>query len=110
GVTAPNVQSEPYVRAVIEVAEELRAPMIIDVNTWVHPDIPWLVHFARDMAVRASVPIAINLDHGRTYNDLILGIRSGFTSIMVDRSSLSYQENMEQTKEAVKMCHELGIS
>lgn len=110
GVTAPNVQSEPYVRAVIEVAEELKAPMIIDINTWVHPDIPWLVNFCREEAIKASVPIAINLDHGRTYNDMILGIRSGFTSIMVDRSSLPYEENAAQTKEVVRMCHELGIS
>lgn len=110
GVTAPNVQSEPYIRAVVNVAEELKAPMIIDINTWVHPDIPWLVGFAREMCEKASVPIAINLDHGRTYNDMILGIRAGFTSIMVDRSSLPYEENVEQTKEVVKMCHELGIS
>lgn len=110
GVTAPNVQSEPYVRAVVEVAEELKAPMIIDINTWVHPDIPWLVDFARTMAIKSSVPIAINLDHGRTYNDVILGIRSGFTSIMIDRSSLPYEENAAQTREAVKMCHELDIS
>ena len=110
GVTAPNVQSEEYIRAVVKVAEELRAPMIIDINTWVHPDIPWLVGFARNMAELATVPIAINLDHGRTYNDMILGIRSGFTSIMVDRSSLPYEENVEQTKEVVRMCHEIGIS
>ena len=40
----------------------------------------------------------------------MLGINSGFTSIMVDRSSLSYEENVEQTKEVVKMCKPLGIS
>ena len=41
GVTAPNIQNEAYIRAVVDVAERLRAPMIIDINTWVHPDIPW---------------------------------------------------------------------
>ena len=41
---------------------------------------------------------------------MILGIRAGFTSIMVDRSSLPYEENVAQTKEVVKMCHEIGIS
>jgi len=110
GVTAPNVQSEDTVRAVIEVAEKYKAPMIIDVNTFVHPDIPWFIGMIRDLAMKASVPIAINLDHGKTYEDMILGIRSGFTSIMVDRSSLPYDENVAQTKEVVKMCKVLGIS
>lgn len=110
GVTAPNIQNEDMARAVVRVAEKCNAPMIIDINSWVHPDIPWLVNFCRDLAIRSTVPIAINLDHGKNYHDMILGIRSGFTSIMVDRSSLPYEENVTQTKEVVKMCHELNIS
>lgn len=110
GVTAPNVQSEDTVRAVIEVAEKYNAPMIIDVNTFIHPDLPWFIGMIRDLASKASVPIAINLDHGKTYEDIILGIRSGYTSIMVDRSNLPYEENVAQTKEVVKMCKVLGIS
>lgn len=110
GVTAPNVQSEDTVRAVLEVAQELNAPMIVDVNSFIHPDLPWFIHMIRDLANQVPVPVAINLDHGKTYEDMVLGIRSGFTSIMVDRSSLSYEENVEQTKEVVKMCRPLGIS
>ena len=110
GVTAPNVQSEDTVRAVIEVAEECNAPMIVDVNAFIHPDIPWFLLMIRDLAEKAKVPIAINLDHGKTYEDVMLGIRSGFTSIMVDRSSLSYDENVAQTKEVVKMCRPLNMS
>ena len=110
GVTAPNVQSEDTVRAVIEVAEKYNAPMIIDVNAFIHPDLPWFIHMIRGLASAASVPIAINLDHGRSYEDIMLGINSGFTSVMVDRSKLSYEENVAQTKEVVKMCKPLGIS
>lgn len=110
GVTAPNVQSEDTVRAVIDVAEETHAPMIIDVNAFIHPDLPWFVHMIRELAGASSVPIAVNLDHGRSYEDIMLGIRSGFTSIMVDRSSMSYEDNVRETKEVVKMCHTLGIS
>lgn len=110
GVTAPNVQSEDTVRAVIEVAEKYNAPMIIDVNAFIHPDLPWFIHMIRGLASAASVPIAINLDHGRSYEDIMLGINSGFTSVMVDRSNLSYEENVAQTKEVVKMCKPLGIS
>lgn len=110
GVTAPNVQSEDTVRAVIEVAEACNAPMIVDVNAFIHPDLPWFIAMIRDLADKASVPIAINLDHGKSYEDIMLGVRSGFTSIMVDRSDLPYDENVAQTKEVVKMCKPLGIS
>lgn len=110
GVTAPNVQSEDTVRAVIAVAEESHAPMIIDVNAFIHPDLPWFLHMIRDLAQQSPMPIAINLDHGRSYEDIMLGIRSGFTSIMVDRSSLPYAENVAETKEVVRMCKPLGIS
>ena len=58
----------------------------------------------RELVSTSPVPFAINLDHGKSYEDIMLGIRSGFTSIMVDRSSLSYEENVQQTKEVVKMC------
>lgn len=110
GVTAPNVQSEDTVRAVIEVAEKYHAPMIIDVNAFIHTDLPWFIQMIRDLASKSPVPIAINLDHGKSYEDVMLGVRSGFTSIMVDRSSLPYEENVAQTKEVVKMCKPLGIS
>lgn len=110
GVTAPNVQSEDTVRAVISVAEELNAPMIIDVNAFIHVDLPWFLNMIRDLSDKSPVPIAINLDHGRSYEDIMLGIRSGFTSIMVDRSNLSYDDNVRETKEVVKMCKPLGIS
>lgn len=110
GVTAPNVQSEDTVRAVIAVAEELNAPMIIDVNEFVHPDLPWFGNLIRDLVKTSPVPFAINLDHGRSFSDVMWGIRSGFTSVMVDRSSLPYEDNVRETKEVVKMCRPLGIS
>ena len=110
GVTAPNVQSEDTVRAVIKVAEKCNSPMIIDVNAFIHPDLPWFIHMIRDLTEKSPVPFAINLDHGKSYEDIMLGINSGFTSIMVDCSSLSYEDNIAQTKETVKMCRPLNIS
>ena len=57
GVTAPNVQSEDTVRAVIEVAEECNAPMIIDVNDFIHPDLPWFLAMIRDLKTVQRLPI-----------------------------------------------------
>ncbi len=110
GVTAPNVQSEDTVRAVIAVAEELRAPMIIDVNEFIHPDLQYFGRMIGDLAKNSSVPIAINLDHGKKFDDIMRAIQAGFTSVMVDRSNESFEVNVKDTKEVVKMCKALNIS
>ena len=112
GVTAPNVNNEDTVCAAIEAAEEHRAPMIIDIG-FTQPSNQNIVDFGRFVEYRAkaaSVPVAINLDHGGEYAHAIWAIRAGFTSIMVDRSSLPYEENVAQVKELVKVAHAVDVS
>ncbi|MBQ9592931.1 MAG: class II fructose-bisphosphate aldolase, partial [Lachnospiraceae bacterium] len=54
--------------------------------------------------------VAINQDHGATFEQAIWAIRAGMTSIMVDRSTLPYEENVRETKLAVKLAHSIGLS
>ncbi|MBE5781582.1 MAG: class II fructose-bisphosphate aldolase [Clostridiales bacterium] len=111
GVAAPNIQSENTIRAVIEVAEEMNAPMIIDVNHFIFEGRaryfgPMICEFAKD----AKVPIAINLDHGGSYEEIMFALQAGFSSVMADRSTLSYEDNVKEVSEIVKMAHALGVS
>ncbi len=111
GVAAPNVQGEDTVRACIQVAEELNAPMVIDLNYFVHADN--FVEFCQktvDLINASRIPMAFNLDHGRNFDELMWAIRGGMSSMMIDRSMASYEENVAATKEAVKMAHPLGMS
>jgi fructose-bisphosphate aldolase class II len=57
-----------------------------------------------------DIPVVLNLDHGTSFDAVMKAIRLGFTSVMFDGSGLSYEENIRQTAEVVKMCHALGIS
>lgn len=109
-VAAPNVQSELNARAYIEAAEEMNAPIIIDIGYQANPDIYFFGNIVRNLAEHASVPVAINLDHGGEKWKILSGIRAGFTSVMVDRSALPYEENVAQVKEIVEIAHGLGIS
>lgn len=109
-VAAPNVQSELNARAYIEAAEELNAPIIIDIGYQANPDIYFFGSIVRRLAEAASVPVAINLDHGGEKWKIMAGIRAGFTSVMVDRSSLPFEENVAQVKEIVDIAHGLGLS
>lgn len=117
-IPAPNIQNELTARAVIEAAEKCSSPLIIDIAFPIHPDIIFLGEMTRRLAEESSVPIAINLDHGGSrwqdfdlcLQEVMPCIRAGFTSIMVDRSSLPFDENVRQVRPVVEMAHALGVS
>lgn len=109
-VPAPNAENELNVRAYIEVAEELRSPLIIGSVSHANPNMFDYGRIVTDLARQATVPVAFNLDHGRTFEDAVMGIRAGFTSVMADRSMLPYDDNVEQVKEIVRMAHAVGVS
>jgi fructose-bisphosphate aldolase class II len=61
-------------------------------------------------AQKSSVPIALHLDHGHTYEGIIKAIRWGFTSVMFDGSALPVSENLKRTREVTRIAHSLGVS
>lgn len=110
GVAAPNIIDERTARACIEAAEELDAPLILDVGYVFHSDIVALGRILEYLAVRSPVPIAVNLDHGAKFEHTIAAIRAGFTSVMVDRSMLPYEDNVRETSEIARIAHAVGVS
>lgn len=109
-VPAPNVSSEIDARAMLEGAEDMNAPIILDVG-WVQTaDIMLFGSYLTKLAEEAAVPVAINLDHGAEFAHAIMAMKAGFTSIMVDRSTLPYEQNVREVKELVKIAHAVGIS
>ena len=110
GVVAPNVINECTARVCIEAAEELHAPLILDVGYVFHPDLVFLGRMLEEIAVRSSVPIAVNLDHGATYEQVMWALRAGFTSVMIDRSTASFEVNVRDTAEIVKAAHAVQVS
>lgn len=109
-VAAPNTNNETFARAAIEAAEENHTALILDLNYPQHPDIVFLGRIIEQLAKDASVPIAIQQDHGATYEQAIWAIRAGFTGIMTDRSDLPYEENVAQVAELVKVAHAVDVS
>lgn len=73
------------------------------------PDIiAQMVKFAMDR-LDVDVPIALHLDHGTSFDDVKKCVDAGFTSIMVDASHLSFEENMKEVKKVVDYCHYFNI-
>lgn len=109
GVAAPNVFNRETIEACFLAAKELRAPIILDV-AGVH-GIYECAEIARFYERRyPEVPVAVNLDHGGPFEDIANAIRAGFSSVMIDRSQSSFEDNVKETAEIVKFAHACGIS
>lgn len=58
----------------------------------------------------SEIPIVLHLDHGRDFDSCVAAIEGGYTSVMIDGSSLPFKENVELTREVVKYAHARGVS
>lgn len=69
-----------------------------------------LANIVIDIATRATVPVALHLDHGSSYENALKAIKMGFTSVMIDASHHSFEENVRETRRVVEAAHAMGIS
>ncbi len=97
---------------VLEAAEETRSPVILAYGEGFEELIP-MESFAKvmvDMACRATVPVAVHLDHAVSLEMILRAVHSGFTSVMIDASDKPLAENVEITKRVVQICRVFDLS
>ncbi|MDD5635060.1 MAG: class II fructose-1,6-bisphosphate aldolase [Atribacterota bacterium] len=106
-VGAFNANNMEIVQAIIETAEEEKSPVIVQASQGAiqYAGLDMIVSMVRSMAERATIPVVLHLDHGTDYNQNILCLRAGFTSLMFDGSKLPFDENVAMTKKVVEMAH-----
>jgi fructose-bisphosphate aldolase class II len=99
------------VQAIIEAATEERAPVILQVSQGAirYAGLPFAAGLVKIAAANTDVPVALHLDHGTDFNQNVLCLREGFTSLMFDGSSLSLEENIRISREVCKIAHICGI-
>jgi Fructose/tagatose bisphosphate aldolase len=111
-VGAFNVYNLESAQAVLQAAEALDAPVILATSEKALRYGGWqeLGILLRTMAERARVPVALHLDHGSSVESVLLALRHGWSSVMLDGSHLPYEENVALTREAVRVAHAVGVS
>lgn len=111
GVAAINTINYETVRCAVMAAEAERVPVIVQFYPGLDRYIPvsHIAFMAKDLARKASVPVAVHLDHSATYEIAVGGIRDGFPSVMVDGSSCPYEENVELTRRVVETASVFGV-
>lgn len=123
-----NVNAVSQIKAAIEVHEMLRSPVILQgadlANGFMGGRTDFLNSTIEDKRIGAKnigdavrkygayspVPIVLHLDHGKDFDSVKAAIDGGYTSVMIDGSSLPFDENVELTREVVKYAHERGVS
>jgi fructose-bisphosphate aldolase, class II len=107
-----DVVGSESLKAIISAAEECKSPVIIALAEVHLPYAPLelLAPMMVDAAKRSNVPVAVHLDHGLNYNTIIRTMNLGFSSVMFDGSTLSYEDNLKGTQEIVKAAKVLGVS
>ena len=110
-VPAFNISDYNMFNGIMEVSEEKEAPVILAI----HPDELNLIHpeMVAGMIARVNkspIPTAIHLDHGSSFDQVLAAIQAGFTSVMIDASSLPYEENVAICKKVADAAHAVNVS
>lgn len=110
-VGAFNCLSIEHVLGAIQAAEELRSPIILQLAEVQFPCAPMemMAPVYLEVAAKATVPVAVHLDHGQSLETCVKAIQLGFNSVMFDGANLPFEENVRQTAEIVRIARAAGV-
>ena len=111
-IGAFNVNNMEIVQGITEAAQELKAPLILQVSKGAraYANHTYLVKLVEAAVIECpDIPIALHLDHGPDFETCKSCIDGGFTSVMIDASSKPFAENIEITKKVVEYAHDHGV-
>lgn len=110
-VGAFNTSDVALVRAVVEEAERTNTPAILQFAPGEFKyATPYFFEYVRKRVENSRVPFALHLDHGKTLEECVMAIKAGFTSVMLDGSEMSFEENMKATKAVSDIAHLANVS
>lgn len=111
-VGAFNCNNMEIVQAIVAAAEAEHSPVIIQASQGAikYAGLDYVVALCNAAAKRATVPIALHLDHGTDMEQVIKCITGGFTSVMYDGSAKPFEENVAMTKKVIEIAQAAGVS
>lgn len=107
-----NTIDSDAIEGAIAAAEELRSPIIIGTAEVLLPygELQLIGPSMINMAKKASVPVAVHYDHGLTFERCMEALHLGFSSVMYDCSTDSYEDNVKRVAEMTKIAHSFGAT
>lgn len=111
-VGAFNANNMEIVQAIIEAAEKEKSPVIMQASQGAikYAGLEFITGMVKIASEEASVPVALHLDHGTDFDQVVKCIRSGFSSVMYDGSKLPLEENIAITNKVLDIARPIGVS
>ena len=111
-VGAFNCNNMEIVQAIVAAAEAEKSPVIVQASQGAikYAGIEYISTMTRLAAEKASVPVALHLDHGTSFAQVMQCVRNGFTSVMIDGSKLPLEQNIALTNKVIEAVRPLGVS
>ncbi len=111
-IGAFNVSNMELVQSVVEAAEELRSPLILQVSSSAKKYFKnnYLTKLVEAALLSCSIPLVLHLDHGDSFELCKECIDEGFSSVMIDGSKYDFKKNIEITKQVVDYAHSVGVT
>ena len=109
-IGAFNVNNMEIIQGITEAASDLRAPLILQVSAGArkYANHTYLTKLVEAAIIETNLPICLHLDHGDTFELCKSCIDGGFTSVMIDGSHHSFEDNIALTKKVVEYAHDHG--
>jgi fructose-bisphosphate aldolase, class II len=111
-IGAFNVNNMEIIQGITEAAKEVNAPLILQVSSGArkYANHTYLMKLIEAALIETNLPIAVHLDHGDTFELCKSCIDGGFTSVMIDGSHHSFDDNIALTKKVVEYAHDKGVT
>ena len=110
-IGAFNVNNMEIIQGITEAAKEVNSPLILQVSAGArkYANHTYLMKLVEAALIETDLPICLHLDHGDTFELCKSCIDGGFTSVMIDGSHHSYEENVALTRKVVEYAHDHGV-
>ena len=110
-IGAFNINNMEIIQGIIDAAQKQNSPVILQASSGAikNARIKYLMKMVEAAVEETNIPIAIHLDHGPDFETCKMCIDNGFTSVMIDGSKYSFEENVALTKKVVDYAHERGV-
>ena len=110
-IGAFNINNMEIIQGIIDAAQKQNSPVILQASSGAikYARIKYLMKMVEAAVEETNIPIAIHLDHGPDFETCKMCIDNGFTSVMIDGSKYSFEENVALTKKVVDYAHSKGV-
>ncbi len=111
-VGAFNCNNMEIVQAIVRAAEAEQSPVIMQASQGAikYAGIGFITAMAKEAAAEAKIPVALHLDHGTSFGQVMQCLRNGFSGVMIDGSKLPLEENIALTRQVIAAASPMGVS